>query len=72
MKTKIGSLLIISLLAVLCGGCGTGASPSSENLYPLSPSFSQDSTPAPPKFHWLTSRPYTTDDTARQVYVPRG
>jgi hypothetical protein len=70
MNAKLGPLLIISMLAMLSGGCGTDSSPTPENLYPLFPVFSPDPSPAPPNYYWLISRPYTTDDSARDVFVP--
>ena len=54
MNFKRGALLIIALLALLSHGCAIETSSVPLDLIrPSGPSFTQDSSPAPPNYYWM-------------------
>jgi hypothetical protein len=63
MNIKRSTLLIIPLLAGLFGGCTTNPGAVPLDLgQPTFPSFSHDTSPAPPNYYWLEPMPFANED----------
>jgi hypothetical protein len=69
MRMKPSLLLVIPLLSILSEGCATDFSTTSQNPWPIFPAFTQDSSPDPPNYYWMTDSQFTHDDSDDALYV---
>ena len=69
MRMKLNLLLVIPLLSLLLEGCATNSVMISQNPWPVFPALTQDTSPDPPNYYWMTDSPFTHDDSGSALYV---